>query len=215
VQLIGQGDAPTKGRITEVGQSWLQYEAYPTSVGTDVFTYTVRDRKGAEASATVLVGIVPSSSANQRPYAVKDTVSVRPGRTVAVDVLANDSDPDGDPIAIQKNGLEVPEGMTGEIDRGRVTVTAPKTPGDYPVQYTIVDQYGATAVGQLLVSVSPDATLQPPIARDDLVQVADVVGRTTTDIDVKKNDDDPDGTIAAMASCAFRSPPSRRSSRTP
>ncbi|KQM57652.1 Ig-like domain-containing protein [Agreia sp. Leaf210] len=198
VELVGQDDAPAKGRISEVGQSWLVYEAYPTSVGTDVFTYTVRDRKGAEASATILVGIVPSSSANQRPYAVKDTVSVRPGRTVAVDVLANDSDPDGDPIAIQKNGLEVPEGMTGEIDRGRVTVTAPKTPGDYPVQYTIVDQYGATAVGQLLVSVSPDATLQPPIARDDLVQVADVVGRTTTDIDVKKNDDDPDGTIDAL-----------------
>ncbi|KQP53817.1 Ig-like domain-containing protein [Agreia sp. Leaf283] len=198
VQLIGQGDAPTKGRITEVGQSWLQYEAYPTSVGTDVFTYTVRDRKGAEASATVLVGIVPSSSANQRPYAVKDTVSVRPGRTVAVDVLANDSDPDGDPIAIRENGLEVPEGVIGEIDRGRVTVTAPKTAGDYPVQYTIVDQYGATAVGQLLVSVSPDAPLQAPIARDDLVLVADVVGRTTTDVDVKKNDDDPDGTIDAL-----------------
>jgi hypothetical protein len=198
VQLVGQGDAPSKGRITEVGQSWLQYEAYPTSVGTDVFTYTVRDRKGAEASATVLVGIVPSSSANQRPYAVKDTVSVRPGRTVAVDVLANDSDPDGDPIAIRENGLEVPEGVTGEIDRGRVTVTAPKTPGDYPVQYTIVDQYGATAVGQLLVSVSPDAPLQAPIARDDLVLVADVVGRTTTDVDVKKNDDDPDGTIDAL-----------------
>ncbi|SMQ75451.1 Ig-like domain-containing protein [Agreia sp. VKM Ac-1783] len=198
VELVGQDGAPTKGRITEVGQSWLEYEAYPTSVGTDVFTYTVRDRKGAEASATILVGIVPSSSANQRPYAVRDTVSVRPGRSVSVDVLANDSDPDGDPIAIQKNGLDVPDGMTGKIERGRVTVTVPNKAGDYPVQYTIVDQYGATAVGQLLVSVSPDATLQPPIARDDLVQVADVVGRTSTDVDVKKNDDDPDGTIDAL-----------------
>jgi hypothetical protein len=198
VQLVGQGDAPAKGRITEVGQSWLQYEAYPTSVGTDVFTYVVRDRKGAEASATILVGIVPSSSANQRPYAVKDTVQVRPGRTVAVDVLANDSDPDGDPIAIRENGLEVPEGVTGVVDRGRATITAPSTPGDYPVQYTIVDQYGATAVGQLLVTVSPDAPLREPIARDDLVLVADVVGRTTTDVDVTKNDDDPDGTIDAL-----------------
>jgi hypothetical protein len=125
-------------------------------------------------------------------------VQVRPGRTVAVDVLANDSDPDGDPIAIRENGLEVPEGVTGVIDRGRATISAPKTPGDYPVQYTIVDQYGATAVGQLLVSVSPDAPLQAPIARDDLVLVADVVGRTTTDVDVTKNDDDPDGTIDAL-----------------
>ncbi|MGA1836529.1 Ig-like domain-containing protein [Herbiconiux sp. 11R-BC] len=195
VQLVGQAKAPSKGRITEVGESWLVYEAYPDATGTDTFTYTVRDRLGAEASATVLVGIVPSGSANQRPYAVKDTVSVRPGRTVAVDVLANDSDPDGDPIAIRENGLELPDGLDATVAGGRVVVKAPAEAGEYTIQYTIVDQYGATSVGALLVTVSPTAPLMAPIARDDVVPIADVVDRTFSDVDVRANDDDPDGTI--------------------
>ncbi|WP_323512594.1 Ig-like domain-containing protein [Subtercola sp. RTI3] len=195
VSLIGQGTAPAKGRITSVGESWLEYEAYPTSTGTDTFTYVVRDRLGAEATATVQVGIVPSASANQSPYAVPDAVSVRPGRTVAVDVLANDSDPDGDPILLRDNGLQVPDGVTAVVKRGRVEVTAPQTPGQYTVQYTVVDQYGATAVGPLLVTVDPNAVLVAPIARDDVVVAADVIGKATTTVPVRENDDDPDGTV--------------------
>ncbi|MDF2442627.1 MAG: large repetitive protein [Subtercola sp.] len=195
VQLVGQASAPSKGRIVNVGESWLEYEAYPVSTGTDTFTYSVRDRLGAEATATVQVGIVPSSAANQNPYAVPDSVSVRPGRSVAVDVLANDSDPDGDPIALRDNGLQLPEGMTAEIKRGRVVVNAPSTPGQYTVQYTVVDQYGATAVGALLVSVDPTAELKAPIARDDIIGVADVMGKASTTVPVRENDDDPDGTV--------------------
>ncbi|RFA17405.1 hypothetical protein B7R22_00600 [Subtercola boreus] len=195
VQLVGQASAPSKGRIVNVGESWLEYEAYPVSTGTDTFTYSVRDRLGAEATATVQVGIVPSSAANQNPYAVPDAVSVRPGRSVAVDVLANDSDPDGDPIALRDNGLQLPDGMTAEIKRGRVVVKAPSTPGQYTVQYTVVDQYGATAVGALLVSVDPNAQLVAPIARDDIIGVADVMGKASTTVPVRENDDDPDGTV--------------------
>ncbi|WP_378144741.1 Ig-like domain-containing protein [Cnuibacter sp. UC19_7] len=198
VTLVGQDTAPSKGRITEVGEAWLVYEAYPDAVGTDTFTYKVRDHLGATATASVLVGIIPSGSANQRPYAQKDTVSVRPGRTVAVDVMANDSDPDGDPIAIRENGLEVPAGVTASVAGGRVLVQAPQEPGDYPITYTIVDQYGATAVGNLVVTVSPDATLLSPIARDDTVPIADMVDRTFVDVNVRENDDDPDGTIEAL-----------------
>lgn len=42
------------------------------------------------------VGIAPAASVNQAPYAVRDTVTIRPGTRVAVPVLANDSVPDGD-----------------------------------------------------------------------------------------------------------------------
>ncbi|WPO86776.1 Ig-like domain-containing protein [Herbiconiux sp. KACC 21604] len=199
VELIGQSSAPAKGRITEVGESWLVYEAYPSSVGTDTFTYAVQDRLGGLATATIQVGIIPASDSNQPPYALKDTVQARPGRTLAVDVMANDSDPDGDPIAIRENGLEVPDGVTASIEGGRVMVTAPQEPGDYTLQYTIVDRWGAPAIGTLLLSVSDDAPLQAPIARDDTVPVSDVLDRPYVDIDVRENDDDPDGTIDELA----------------
>ncbi|WP_382309275.1 Ig-like domain-containing protein [Herbiconiux sp. UC225_62] len=198
VQLVGQDSAPSKGRITEVGEAWLVYEAYPESIGTDKFTYRVKDKLGAAATASILVGIIPASESNQAPYAVKDLVSARPGRTVAVDVMANDTDPDGDPIAIKASGLEVPDGVEAEVKDGRVLVTAPQTPGDYSVQYTIVDRWDATAVGTLQLTVDPDAPLATPIARDDVLPVADAVDRPFADVDVRKNDDDPDGTIDAL-----------------
>ena len=199
VQLVGQDSAPTKGRITEVGEAWLVYEAYPSSVGTDTFTYTVRDKLGAKATATVLVGIIPASESNQAPYAQKDLVSARPGRTLAVDVMANDSDPDGDPIAIRESGLQAPADITASVENGRVMVTAPQAPGEYTVIYTIVDRWGATADGTLLLSVSPDAPLATPIARDDIVPVADALDRPFVDVNVRENDDDPDGTIEALS----------------
>ncbi len=195
VRLIGQDSAPTKGRITEVGESWLVYEAYPSSIGTDTFTYKVRDKLGATATATVLVGIIPASESNQPPYAVKDLAAARPGRTLAIDVMANDTDPDGDPIAIRENGLEVPEGIEASVEGGRVMVTAPAQAGDYTILYTIVDRWGATGVGSLLLSVSPDAPLASPIARDDTVPTSDALDRPYVDIDVRVNDDDPDGII--------------------
>ncbi|MCS5715995.1 Ig-like domain-containing protein [Herbiconiux sp. CPCC 205716] len=198
VELVGQSSAPGKGRITEVGEAWLVYEAYPDASGTDTFTYTVRDRLGATATASVLVGIIPASESNQPPYAVKDAISARPGRTVAVDVMENDNDPDGDPIAIRSEGLTVPDGVTASVEGGRVLVTAPDTAGDYTLQYTIVDRWGATATGTLLMQVSPDAPLASPIARDDQVPVADMLDRETVDVNVKENDDDPDGTIDGL-----------------
>ncbi|MFB2554193.1 Ig-like domain-containing protein [Herbiconiux liangxiaofengii] len=198
VELVGQSSAPGKGRITEVGEAWLVYEAYPDSTGTDTFTYSVRDRLGATATASVLVGIIPASDSNQPPYAVKDTITARPGRTVAVDVMENDNDPDGDPIAIRSDGLTVPDGVTASVEGGRVMVTAPSTPGDYTLQYAIVDRWGAEATGTLLMTVSPDAPLAAPIARDDAVPVADMLDRTTVDVNVRENDDDPDGTIDGL-----------------
>ncbi|MFB2584818.1 Ig-like domain-containing protein [Herbiconiux liukaitaii] len=198
VRLIGQDSAPAKGRITEVGEAWLVYEAYPSSVGTDTFTYEVRDKLGASATATALVGIIPASESNQPPFAVKDLAAARPGRTLAVDVMSNDTDPDGDPIAIRENGLEVPEGIEASVVGGRVMVTAPTQPGDYTILYTIVDRWGATGVGSLLLSVSPDAPLASPIARDDSIPTSDALDRPYVDMDVRANDDDPDGIIEEL-----------------
>jgi hypothetical protein len=198
VQLVGQDSSPSKGRITEVGEAWLVYEAYPDSIGTDTFTYRVKDKLGATATASILVGIIPASESNQAPYAVKDIVSARPGRTLAVDVMANDTDPDGDPIAIRESGLEVPDGIEAIVEGGRVVVTAPQTPGDYSILYTIIDRWDATTVGTLQLTVDPDAPLATPIARDDVLPVADAVDRPFADVDVRENDDDPDGTIEGL-----------------
>ncbi|MEA5456389.1 Ig-like domain-containing protein [Sinomonas sp. JGH33] len=197
VELIGQRDAPKQGRVT-VGDTWLNYEAYPNSSGRDTFTYVVRSRLGAEAVGTVTVGIAPPSFTIQAPYAVKDSVTVKPGRAVSVPVLSNDSDPNGDGIYLVPDGLTVPDHVKAEVVQDRVLVTAPTQPGAYTLRYTVSNTSGAKAVGDLVVNVSDNAPLQRPIARDDYVARTDVFGKTGVDVPVLENDEDPDGVASEL-----------------
>ncbi|WP_308492628.1 Ig-like domain-containing protein [Microbacterium terrisoli] len=199
VQLVGLASAPAKGRVVATGADYVDYQADGALVGADSFTYRVRDRLGAEATATVRIGIAPASSANQAPYAVKDAMAMRPGRTVSVPALTNDSDPDGDPIGLVAGGLTLSDapGLSAKVSGDRVEVTAPDRPTDTSLQYTIQDARGAQAIGVLQITVKDDVPLLRPIARDDRVQPTDIEDGQV-DLDVLANDEDPDATIAAL-----------------
>lgn len=192
VELVGTGDAPQLGRIAQLGQDWLVYEAYPESQGTDHFTYVVRDRFGAEATGNIIVGVAPPEFVNNAPTTVRDEVSVRPGRSVSYPVLANDSDPDGDLISLDPKGLIVPVGVTATISGDRVLVHAADA-GQFTILYSVSDVYGSSATGTLLVNVDPKTPLVSPIARDDRVAAADIAHDGTVNVKVLDNDEDPDG----------------------
>ncbi|WP_435526277.1 Ig-like domain-containing protein [Microbacterium elymi] len=103
---------------------------------------------------------------------------MRPGRSVAVPVLTNDSDPEGDRVGLVADGLILPDvpGLSAEVLGDRVVVTAPDEPVETSLQYTIQDTNGATAVGVLQISVRTDVPLRP-VARDDRVQARGHQGR--------------------------------------
>lgn len=197
VELIDIASSPSKGRITETAPNYFTYEAFDDSAGVDVFKYRVRDRLGKEGIATVRVGIAPGEQVNQAPYAVKDAVVVRPGREIAVPVMENDSDPEGDRVSLVKDGLEVPTdvGITARVSGDRVLVQAPDRELETSLQYTIADSRGATATAALQITVDDDVPLLAPIARDDRVRPTDLTeGTLDADIEILKNDEDPDGT---------------------
>lgn len=202
VELLDITSSPSKGRITETGANYFTYEAFDDSAGVDTFKYRVRDRLGKEGIATIRVGIAPAEDINQPPYAVKDAVVVRPGREIAVPVLANDSDPEGDKIVLvsEKNGgLEVPENLTARVSGDRVLVQAPNEELETSLQYTIRDARGATASATLQITVDEDVPFQAPVARDDRVRPEDLKdGTLTADVAILKNDEDPDGTTDAL-----------------
>ena len=201
VELVGIDSAPTKGRIVSTEKDHLVYEAFDGSTGVDTFSYRVRDRLGAESTATIRVGIAEQEDANQAPYAETDSLYVRPGREVAVPVLENDSDPDGDQIGLVSEGVILPEDvpdLEAEVLGDRLMVTAPDEEMETSLQYTIADDKGAEAKGLLSVTVDEDVPLQAPIARDDTVLVEDVTDELTADVDVLANDEDPDGTVQAL-----------------
>ncbi|GAA4531011.1 Ig-like domain-containing protein [Brachybacterium paraconglomeratum] len=202
VMLMGvSAPAPELGEVTSATGQWIEYVPFEGSVGTDRFRYQVMDRFGAVGTAEVLVGIAAPSAQNQPPYAVDDVIDVRPEREVQVPVLENDSDPEGDTLAlvheavISTTGLEVVPPAEGErIDQ--LTVVTPAEAGTHPVLYEISDGQLSSAAA-LTVKVDPNAPLRAPVATDDFVDPGDVLDPAMSEIkvDLLANDRDPDGSV--------------------
>lgn len=198
VRLDGLGtQAATLGRVvTPVGTDSVVYEAFPSGGGgTDSFSYRVTDSRGASAEGVVRVGVAPRPTTNGPPVAGIDRVEIRPDGEALVPVLANDYDPDGDAISFGDPALErAPEGVTAEVDGAKVRITAPDQVRQVqPLVYRITDRRGGQAFGTIEIVVTDDARGLPPIARDDEAKAPADPTASTVEIDVTKNDDDPDG----------------------
>ncbi|NDO89610.1 tandem-95 repeat protein, partial [Cellulosimicrobium cellulans] len=105
VQVTGIASPASQG-TAQVVDGMIEYTASKNASGHDTFTYAVLDARGATATGTVQVGIARPAETNQPPVAVDDEVTVRPGRTVSVAALANDTDPDGDQVGLVPGGIE-------------------------------------------------------------------------------------------------------------
>ncbi len=198
VQLIGQATNPEKGSVLQVSGSTIEYRAGDYSSGTDVFQYTVVDGLGARATGTVRVGISAPLEGVRNPVANADTVTVRPGRTVSVKALANDSDPDGSPLRIRQVEPNT-EGVEAEVvGDDIVRITPPPTPGDYSVIYTIENATGGTSSNFIRVTVAEDAPLSRPTADDTVLSVTDVLDRTTVDVAVLDRVFFADGEVGSL-----------------
>ncbi|MFC4430592.1 Ig-like domain-containing protein [Citricoccus alkalitolerans] len=198
VTLVGVQSPPTQGSV-RMEEGRLVYTATESAAGTDTFTYQVADRLGAIATGTVSVGIAQPPTVNHPPVALDDSVEVRPGRTFTTNVLVNDADPDGDPVALVEGGFQSSAPDTAvEIADGRVRVTAPEEAGHVNLQYTIADPAGATDTANLSIGIDPDAPLMPPIARDDAVGVEQIADQQQVAVPVLTNDEDPDGDVGDL-----------------
>ncbi|MFP3714544.1 Ig-like domain-containing protein [Puerhibacterium sp. TATVAM-FAB25] len=196
VMLEGIAGAPAKGTAAVV-EGYVDYTAAPEAVGADSFTYRVTDARGASAVGTVRLGVARPPAANKPPVAVDDATHVRPGRTVTVDALANDSDPDGDPVGLVPGAVEGGAALDAEVHEGLVRLTTPGQEGLHTFYYGVEDSYAARATGAVTVDVDPQAPLRRPVARDDVVPPAAVTGDRAT-VDVLANDADPDGNAADL-----------------
>ena len=136
----------------------LVYTPAPDATGIDTFEYTVADAPGSEATATVTVTIVGH---NDAPVAHPDTAGVDEGAgPTAIDVLANDSDVDGDTPGVASVGEAAHGSVTLDAGTVRYAPAAGFSGGDV-FAYTIDDGHGATATASVSVTVAPDAG--PPV----------------------------------------------------
>ncbi|MDQ0373468.1 Ig-like domain-containing protein [Cellulomonas humilata] len=197
VTLLGIASSALRGRVTATGADWLEYQAFPDEVGTDEFTYAVEDWVGQRAVATIRVGISPRPSDSATVVARDDEVTVKPGQRVEVRVLANDVDSSGGELTLGTD-LQMAQGIDARVENRRIVVQAPDEPGVLQIAYTASNERGGRDSGVLTVTVSADAPVLPPIARDIVVPATDTLDRTEVSVDVLAVAQNPSGPLSDL-----------------
>ncbi|MEN0129954.1 MAG: fibronectin type III domain-containing protein [Brevundimonas sp.] len=192
VTLLGVASAPRQGTISQSGADWIEYQAGVGASGTDEFTYAVEDWVGQRMVATVRVGISPPPQGAATVVARDDAVTIRPGQSVEVRVLANDVDSSGSELTLAPD-LAVPEGIEARAVQRRIAVQAPRKNGTWQIQYTVTNARGGRDTGVLAVTVDDKAPVLPPIARDVVVPGADTLGLTEVSVNVLEVAQNPSG----------------------
>ncbi|WP_419858624.1 SwmB domain-containing protein [Candidatus Palauibacter irciniicola] len=127
--------------------------------GTDRFTYTADDGNGGTASASVEVTVRP---VNDVPTAVDDEASTNEDEAVTVNVLANDTDPDGDGLRLVS--VSAPENGTARIAANVVLyMPAANFHGTDRFTYEVEDDGGARASAAVTVTVLPTNDAPMPV----------------------------------------------------
>ncbi len=180
VESVG---APAHGTIIHAGNS-ISYVPNTDFAGVDTFTYVASDNNGGTSMATVTVAV---AAVNDPPIAQDDSASTDEDFSISIAVLNNDSDPDGDEMAVQS----ITQPMHGSaINDGNTVVYAPDDGfhGVDALTYTLSDGHGGTSTATVTVAVA--AVNDPPIAQDDSAVTRE---STSVTVEVLSNDSDPDG----------------------
>nr|MBA2564658.1 tandem-95 repeat protein [Gemmatimonadota bacterium] len=135
---------------------------------------------------------------NSNPIAQPDGASTLEGIAVDIDVLANDSDPDGDSLLVSSATQGSNGSVTVAPDGRTLTYTpAPGFSGTDEFDYTIDDGAGGSATARVTVQVQSDNS--PPEANDDVTVTSEDSPVTTN---VVGNDTDPDGDPLDVTFCS-------------
>ncbi len=150
--------------------------------GSDSFWFKVNDGLADSSEAQVTISV---TAVNDPPLAADDTALTSEGVPVTIDVLANDSDVDGDPLTVSLVGAAVGGSVENLGDAVRYT-PGPGFTGDDGFSYTISDGQGGISVADVTVTVS--GVNQPPAATAQGVTTAE-----DTPITITLSGSDPDG----------------------
>ena len=175
VTILGLASAPKLGRVTRIGANSIEYTAYPNSGGTDEFSYRITDSLGATSTGIARVSIAPPGPP-QPPLAVPDAITVAPGRTAVVDVVANDLVAAGSRVTVSL--VDPPAGVRLRSETGPIEVDAPSTVDGRSVEvvYRLTD--GLDSSQTTVTLRTQQGYNNPPVVSDAFGAVGD--GRSIT-----------------------------------
>jgi len=171
------------GTVAVNPDNTVTYTPDPDFYGTDSFTYTIDDGRGFTATGIVTVAVSP---VQDDPEADDDSKVTDEDTAVAIAVLVNDSDVDGDTLTV----TDYTQGGHGLVENNGGTLTYTPEPnfnGTDSFTYTISDGHGGTDTATVTVTVH--AVNDAPDAIDDDVSTDEDAG---FDFSVVGNDEDVD-----------------------
>jgi hypothetical protein len=186
-----QGD---HGTVTQNPDGTFQYTPAPHFNGTDSFSYTIYNCVNNVPTVSIGAVVVTVTPVNDPPAAVGDAVTIDEDTPVTLNVLANDTDLDGDPLLV----LSVTEGAHGSVllnpDGSATYRSEPNYYGSDSFSYTVSDGQGGLATAEVTVTVSP-LNDPPAVVGDESTTPED----TSVNIPVVANDSDPEGDTMTVA----------------
>lgn len=172
--------APNRGGtiVATDNNTVLRYTPAPQFAGVETFSYTVTDGRGAFATALVTITV---GSFNSLPIPADDTYFIPQNSTAnALEVLANDFDPDGaDVLTVSAVGVPSNGGIVSIApDRLSILYTPPRPfLGSETFTYIVDDGRGGLETAQVTITVigwqNPDNRLD--VSRDGSVDPFDAL----------------------------------------
>ena len=181
------------GCVSSTWQSEANYVATGLEANTE-YSYQVkaRDNSGNET------GFSPVATAwtltNMVPQSMDDYVTVSENTATVIDVMANDTDPDGDTLQIVSTSVSA----NGDVEiSGNAVVYTPNAnyTGADSFTYMITDGVGGNSTSTVYLDVV--GVNDAPVAAPDSAEV--LLGGSVS-IDVLANDRDPEGSVLSVVS---------------
>lgn len=194
---------PEHGTLTQDDDFMAKYAPNTNFVGQDTILLKVMDSGGLYDEATVTIQVRPS---NDDPNAGLDRVQVDEDGSILIDVLKNDTDPDGDPLNLVNVG--VAQHGTTRIENGQVRyVPHANFFGQDAFTYQFSDGTVTVAAGvEVLVRPVQDPPQPQPesvnVDEDTSIQIAAVnndVDVDGDDLQIVKVDETSAGTVQITA----------------
>ncbi|MDP5254635.1 Ig-like domain-containing protein, partial [Vibrio sp. HB161653] len=180
---ISDASVPPEQGSVAIVNGQLEFTPAADFVGNASISYTISD--GTATSSAVATVVV--TNVNDGPVASDDTGSTNEDTTVTLDVLANDTDADGNALTISSVSIGEGQGSVSIVDNEIVYTPAANFNGTANISYTISD---GTTTDTANVTVTVVAVNDGPQAVNDNATTAE---ETVVTIDVLANDTDVDG----------------------
>uniref|UniRef100_UPI0030DBDAC8 Ig-like domain-containing protein n=1 Tax=uncultured Pseudoalteromonas sp. TaxID=114053 RepID=UPI0030DBDAC8 len=172
----------------------IQYTPAANTNGTAIINYTISDGNGGTATTNLTITIIP---VNDAPIANADSATIdEDAAPILINVLANDSDVDGDSLTISAASADI---GTASVVGNQIQYTpAADDNGLATVTYTVSDNNGGASTATLTITITP--VNDAPIANADTATMAEDAAPILVNVLANDSDEDGDSLTISAAS---------------